>query len=128
MAQRTRHEENHIPPTPQNRLAIVLPDKYKYYTPGGGQRETFLMCETSDQIRLLVFGREMLLGNWQANIKKIFVDGTFTICPPLYHQVTYFIYFVFAGKISLIFPPQGICYTWNCSRLGAPVILLSITC
>ena len=27
MAQRTRHEENHIPPTPQNRLAIVIPNK-----------------------------------------------------------------------------------------------------
>ena len=87
MTQRTGHQENQIPPIPQDRLAIVIPDKYKYYTPSGGAQETFLLCESNDQMRILVFGRETLLGNWQANIQKIFVDGTFTICPPLYHRV-----------------------------------------
>lgn len=101
MIQRKRKTVGAAPPLPASRECISIPDLYKIYKSAPGQNEGFLLHDSGegDANRILIFGKESHI-NWSHQMKKLYVDGTFTLAPLLFSQV----YVVMAEKGGFVFP------------------------
>ncbi|KAK5642958.1 hypothetical protein RI129_009125 [Pyrocoelia pectoralis] len=91
--QRQRGRVHMRPPNPTDLANLDIPEAYKVYHVSEDVTERFLLIDSKDlepeedhSKRILVFGRE---GNmsWAAQMKKIYVDGTFRQAPPLFSQI-----------------------------------------
>lgn len=72
---------------------------YSLYEYSPGQFEPFLLGNSQNENRILVFGRQYN-ANWANEMKTIYIDGTFRQAPPLFHQV----YAVLAERNGYVFP------------------------
>jgi hypothetical protein len=87
IVQRKRNEILDAPANPENLHNLVIPDIFRFYSPGGGGNpEPFLLSDNGDENRILLFGRHSHQ-QWAGKMSQIFVDGTFSISPPLFNQV-----------------------------------------
>ncbi|KFD44753.1 hypothetical protein M513_14370, partial [Trichuris suis] len=103
LRQRIRRRRGTIeaaPPQPLSRASIVLPERYTMYSAD----ERFLLYDSGhgDEDRILVFGREAY-GAWCGEMKVLFVDGTFSVAPSLFAQVSIVSYFISDVEINYIF-------------------------
>jgi hypothetical protein len=98
--QRKRKRYNAAPAAPLDLTSMVIPDAYKTYETTPGQSEIFLLEDTgAGENRILIFGRE---GNmtWCREVRSLYLDGTFKLAPPLFHQV----YVILAERNNHVFP------------------------
>uniref|UniRef100_A0A1I8BS26 MULE domain-containing protein n=1 Tax=Meloidogyne hapla TaxID=6305 RepID=A0A1I8BS26_MELHA len=84
---RRRNQQQNAPPNPENRSILIIPDNYRRYESEPGVFEQFLLADSGegDADRILVFGRESFQ-EWSHLIVELYIDGTFLICPALFHQ------------------------------------------
>jgi hypothetical protein len=118
---RVRADEEAPPANPQTLTALQIPDKYKtYHRTENDPPENFLLVDTGvfqdggrDHryyfffhlnliiiYRILIFGRSKWWVDWSAQMREIYVDGTFRLAPPLFHQI----YVILARRGDWIFP------------------------
>lgn len=99
--QRVRNDNSAAPPLPLDRMSIVIPDQYRYYTVSEGREELFLLWDSGalDNDRILLFGREANK-KWSNQIKKIYIDGTFSLAPSMFAQI----YVVMAERNGFVLP------------------------
>lgn len=112
---RSRKDALQAPVNPERREDIVIPPMFRQYEYNGAL-ENFLLCDSGvgdpnrlkrqqrvlrkcDQFRILIFGRESLADNL-GEIRKVYVDGTFAITPPLFSQV----FTILGRKGTLVVP------------------------
>ena len=81
------------PPTQYSSVAeICIPEEYRMYESAPGNSERFLLGDSGsdpddpDPHRILIFGREST-GASIEEIRKIYVDGTFSLKPKMFAQV-----------------------------------------
>ena len=84
---RLRKQNAQAPAAPQSLEALIIPERYSLYVSSPDVTERFLLHDTGPgNDRILMFGR-------QSNITLLggsptwFIDGTFSIAPPLFDQV-----------------------------------------
>lgn len=99
--QRVRRQNAIFPPTPNSLAELVIPDRYTKYEANEGQEELFLLGDTGpdDQNRILLFGRDSYRA-WSNEMDEVFMDGTFTLSPPLFEQV----YVILSKRGQYVFP------------------------
>ena len=99
--QRRRNQRQSAPPQPEHRASIILPIEYKQYVVTPGQTEDFLLWDSgeNDINRIFLFGRQSN-GYWSGQMKKLYVDGTFSISPSLFSQI----YVVMAERGGFVLP------------------------
>lgn len=99
--QRKRKIENVAPAQPVNRQSIVIPENYQNYQIDSENAEKFLIADSGegDDNRILIFGRESTK-NWSHQIQKVYIDGTFSLSPPLFSQV----FVIMAERNGFVFP------------------------
>jgi hypothetical protein len=70
------------------RSAIVIPEELQTYETAPGSVERFLLADSGegDDERILIFGREAS-GVWIHLVRRVFVDGTFSLAPKLFSQL-----------------------------------------
>lgn len=84
MIQRTRNEEIGAPVNPNTLADLVIPPAFQNYLPG----ELFLLNDSGQNAgpnRILLFGRASYQ-NWSHAMSTVFMDGTFSLAPPLFSQ------------------------------------------
>lgn len=86
--QRVRNQVTAAPAQPINRASIIIPDNYRNYEYTPGQTETFLIADSgeNDANKILIFGRAST-ASWVGRVRKIYVDGTFSLAPKLFSQL-----------------------------------------
>jgi len=91
----------HPLPTPTDLASLVVPDQYKFYHPSPDVDELFLLGGSgqADPKRVMIFGRDNHR-NWVQDMDRVFIDGTFTIAPPLFSQV----FVIIAKRPEYVFP------------------------
>lgn len=100
MIQRSRITIEQSPTLPLSLQALVIPDNYKSYECLPGVLENFLLYDSHDDTcRFLIFGRESI-SSWINLAYQVFVDGTFSISPPLFDQV----FVILAKRSGFVFP------------------------
>lgn len=111
--QRVRIKDKMAPQNPANLHELVIPEQYKNYEPFDGVQEVFLLHDsgTDDNNRILLFGRENHQ-QWSHQMEEIFMDGTFSLSPPLFKQV----FVVLAKRGEYVFP---VLYGLICNKLHA---------
>lgn len=72
---------------------------YRLYEFSPGQFEPFLLADSENVNRILVFGRQYNM-NWAEQMINIFIDGTFRQSPPLFYQI----YAILAERSGFVFP------------------------
>ena len=89
------------PANPKNLSELIIPDEYRSYEPVPGQQELFVLGDTGqdDANRILLFGRESHL-RWSHQMDEVFMDGTFSLAPPLFEQV----FAMLAKRGGYVFP------------------------
>jgi hypothetical protein len=63
---------------------LDIPDDYKLH-----KGRQFLLADTGAEAgisRILIFGKDSNR-EWAAQAKHLFIDGTFSLCPPLFSQI-----------------------------------------
>ncbi|KAH7694479.1 hypothetical protein AAVH_38473 [Aphelenchoides avenae] len=100
LVNRKRKSTLDAPLNPTDRASIVIPEKYAYYT-SGDIREKFLLIDSgvNDENRILIFRRESISNDLPTET-KLYVGGTFSVCPPLFAQV-----FVIVGRRGNLLQP-----------------------
>ena len=99
---RARNADSQAPTCPLTRAALRIPANYARYESEPGIFEPFLLGdsdrdrnwdsdansdgEQGDNERILIFGRAEVK-NWVHLVKKIYVDGTFSLAPELFSQI-----------------------------------------
>jgi hypothetical protein len=88
MIQRRRRAGGHAITQPLTLCDLDIPESYTVYESAPGHLERFLLHDTgtSDANRVLMFGRESH-ADWTHHVKRLYVDGTFSLAPPLFAQV-----------------------------------------
>lgn len=101
VVQRRRNKQSDPPAQPANRASIVIPEKYKMYEVGPNETEQFLLWDSGegDENRILIFGRSSH-GDWANQMDKLYVDGTFSIAPPMFAQI----YIIMAERNGFVLP------------------------
>lgn len=101
MIQRARNQLHNAPHNPESLQALVIPDDFQLYEPTPGNEERFLLKDTGrqDPDRILVFGRASHV-IWTHLMDQIFIDGTFSLSPPLFKQV----FVILAKRGDFVFP------------------------
>lgn len=104
IVQRTRNRSGVPSSHYTNRADITIPDEYQRYEGSPGNFERFLLGDSGsdDPNRILIFGRENTR-TWVGEVKKIYVDGTFSLTPRAFSQV-----FIILGERPDIVVPM--CY------------------
>uniref|UniRef100_A0A915DNS4 Uncharacterized protein n=1 Tax=Ditylenchus dipsaci TaxID=166011 RepID=A0A915DNS4_9BILA len=75
---------------PNIHSSIIIPQSYRVYEAVQGRDpDDWLLADSGfDKViggRIFVFGRKSY-AQWMSAVKKVFVDGTFRISPPLFEQ------------------------------------------
>uniref|UniRef100_A0A915EFV7 MULE transposase domain-containing protein n=1 Tax=Ditylenchus dipsaci TaxID=166011 RepID=A0A915EFV7_9BILA len=96
--QRIRTRVNQMPAA-ANRINFAIPEQYRHYRFGAEEQELFLLGDSQDAERILLFGRERNK-NWSSRMKVVFMDGTFKITPMPFIQV----YIILAERDGFVFP------------------------
>lgn len=101
IVQRKRHNFQFVPPSPLDLKSLVLPESYTQYRISDDETILFLLGDTGndDESRILLFGREDAK-EWSHLIKKIYIDGTFKLAPPLFEQV----FVILVERERFVFP------------------------
>lgn len=88
MIQRKRNESDTFVTQPVSLESLVIPESFQRYEYAPGQSEQFLLSdsEVGNANRILMFGRESH-GEWIHHTSCLYVDGTFSLAPPLFSQV-----------------------------------------
>ncbi|CAK5032279.1 unnamed protein product [Meloidogyne enterolobii] len=94
LVQRARRQNAVFPAVPQNINELEIPDRYQNYQRTDELYDQFLLAdsgvytENNDprQHRILIFGR-MSSGEWSEQMEHVFVDGSFSVTPPLFYQI-----------------------------------------
>ena len=82
MVRRERKDLSAFPPNPTSLEELVIPVDIQNY-----ELEKFLLADNQDSsCRIIIFGKESNT-HLLKEVKKVFVDGTFKITPPLFCQV-----------------------------------------
>lgn len=99
--QRKRKTLTAAPVLPITRETIIIPEAYRSYESTEGQREGFLLYDSGEEDvnRILIFGKQSHI-QWSHQMKKLYVDGTFSLAPLLFAQV----YVVMAERGGFVFP------------------------
>jgi hypothetical protein len=99
--QRTRTQVAHAPPNPTSLSQLDIPERYRNYEATPGTEELFLLSDSGqdDTNRILIFGRESH-SRWSGQMERVFMDGTFSITPPLFSQV----FVIMAKRGEYVFP------------------------
>jgi len=101
LIQRARAQNEAPLPTPADLASLVVPDQYKFYHPSLVVDELFLLGNSgqADPNRVMIFGRDNHR-NWVRDMDRVFIDGTFTLAPPLFSQV----FVILAKRAEYVFP------------------------
>jgi len=101
LIQRARDQNEAPLPTPTDLASFVVPDQYKFYHPSLEVDELFLLGDSGqvDPNRVMIFGRYNHR-NWVQDMDHVFIDGTFTLAPPLFSQV----FVILAKRAEYVFP------------------------
>jgi len=101
LIQRARDHNEAPLPTPADLESLVVPDQYKFYHPSPDVYELFLLGNSgqADPNRVMMFERDNHR-NWVQDMDRIFIDGTFTLAPPLFSQV----FVILAKRAECVFP------------------------
>ena len=88
-------------PTPADLASLVVPDQYKFHHPSPDVDGLFLIGDSAqaDPKRVMIFGR-VNHRNWVQDMDRIFIDGTFTLAPPLFSHV----FVILAKRAEYVFP------------------------
>lgn len=99
--QRRRNELNAAPPQPSSRAELLIPEAYQTYEISPGISEQFLLFDSgvNDENRILIVGRQSS-GSWSSLMKKLYVDGTFSLAPNLFAQI----YVIMAERGGFVVP------------------------
>jgi hypothetical protein len=85
---------------PGSREEIVIPPEYRTYEATPAVFEEFLLADSGpEEERILVFGRASHR-NWSAQMREVFVDGTFVLAPPLFTQI----FVILSRRGDFVFP------------------------
>uniref|UniRef100_A0A914NDU9 MULE transposase domain-containing protein n=1 Tax=Meloidogyne incognita TaxID=6306 RepID=A0A914NDU9_MELIC len=96
--QRQRRKENNALASPPTRAEIVFTEQYMNREFNGHQ-ERFLLADSGGEERILIFGSEASAG-WSNQMEHIFMDGTFSVCPSLFHQL----FIILSKRGGFVFP------------------------
>lgn len=101
LIQRVRNRNSMAPPAPKDLAELEILERYKLYKTTEGQDELFLLGDTGreDLNRILLFGRESYR-TWTHLMSEVFMDGTFSLSPPLFEQV----YAILCRRENYVFP------------------------
>ncbi|KAI6169993.1 hypothetical protein M3Y97_01165800 [Aphelenchoides bicaudatus] len=85
MIQRARNAISGAPSNPSSLQDIVFPASYQMY-----KGEQFLLVDSGaiepDNERIVIFGKQSYQ-DWSQQVGRLFIDGTFSVCPPLFYQL-----------------------------------------
>lgn len=110
--QRTRNIHNRAPVNPQNLNELSIPFEYSRIEVLPDIFENFLLYDSHDNdCRFIIFFRETY-SSFISHINHIFIDGTFSLSPPLFSQIL-----VILGKRSGFVLPLFYCLLPNKSNL-----------
>ncbi|XP_003738220.1 uncharacterized protein LOC100898192 [Galendromus occidentalis] len=85
--QNARGERFSAPAAPTSSAELSIPEGYRTYETSPGVFEDFLLADSGPELdRILIFGRSRNIEELRYS-KMWFVDGTFSIVPPLFYQV-----------------------------------------
>jgi len=101
LSQRARAQNEAPLSTPTDLASLVVPDQYKFYHPSPDFDKLFLLEDSgqADPNRVTIFGRDYHR-NWVQDMDRVFIDGTFTLAPPLFSQV----FVILAKRAEYLFP------------------------
>jgi len=87
--------------TPADLASLGVSDQYKFYHASPDVYELFLLGDSgqTDPNRMMIFGRDNHR-NWVQDMDPVFMDGTFTLAPPLFSQV----FVILAKRAEYVFP------------------------
>ena len=99
LIQRARAQNEAPLPPPADLASLIVSDQYKFYLPSPDTYELFLLGDSGQADRVMIFERDNHR-NWVQDMDRVFIEGTFTLSPPLFSQV----FVILAKRAEYVFP------------------------